>query len=405
MTQDAPPKLPKRRLALVGAIILVAAVAAVVGGITSRAESEQKLEVWANTQAVPTVAVVSPEANTGTQDMTLPGTIQAFNTAPIYGRVAGYVKKWNFDIGAKVLKGQELAEIEAPDVDQQLAHAKAMLASAVTAEKLSAITAVRWHALLGYSTVSQQSADEKASDEQGKQAALQAAQATVGQLEAQENFKHLIAPFDGVVTARSTDVGNLINPGSSSGVPLFQVSDIHKVRVYVQMPQGFSGVLKPGLQASLSLPQYPDKTFTATLATTSNSFSETSRTVSVELQADNSDGKLWPGTYTEVVFHVPADSSMLRVPSTALVFGPHGMQVATLQPDDKVLFKPVKLGPDLGNEAEILAGITTADQVILSPPEWLSSGDVVQLASPDAGTAAAAAAKAAPATTAEAGGR
>ncbi|WP_158746676.1 efflux RND transporter periplasmic adaptor subunit [Acidisphaera sp. L21] len=387
MTQDIKPKSHKGRLALVGSVILVAAVAAVVGGITSRAESEQTLEVWTNAQAVPTVAVVAPEANKGVQDLTLPGTIQAFLTAPIYGRVGGYVKKWNFDIGAKVQKGQELAEIDAPDVDHQLMQAQAALASAVAAEKLSAVTAVRWHALLGYQTVSQQAADEKVTDEQAKQAAVQAAQADVGRLQAQAGFEHLIAPFDGVVTARSTDVGNLVNPGSASGVALFQVSDLHKVRIYVQMPQGFAGVLKPGLEASLALPQYPDKTFEATLVATSNSFSEASRTVMVELQADNPDGKLWPGTYTEVMFHVPADTRMLRVPSTALVFGPHGMQVATLGGDNKVLFKPVKLGPDLGNEAEILAGITLTDRVILSPPEWLSDGDVVQL--PDAATAAA----------------
>jgi RND family efflux transporter MFP subunit len=379
MSHEHTPTPNKRRLALVGSAILVAAVAAVIGGITSRAESEQKLEVWTNAQAIPTVAVVAPEANSGSQNLSLPGTIQAYFTAPIYGRVGGYVKGWKFDIGAKVKKGEELAEIDTPDVDQQFAHAQADLTSAIAAEKLSATTAVRWHALLGYQTVSQQAADEKVTDAQSKQAAVQAAQANVGQLQAMEDFKHILAPFDGVVTARTTDIGNLVNPGSASGQALFQISDLHKVRIYVQVPQAYASALRPGMQTTLSVPQYPDHPFAATLVTTSNSFAEATRTVSVQLQADNEDGKLWPGTYTGVTFHVPANTNILRVPSTALVFGPHGMQVATVGAGDKVVFKPIKLGRDLGNNAEILSGVAVADRVIMSPPEWLSDGDVVRV--------------------------
>ena len=381
-THEHTPTPKKGRLALVGLVVVAAAVAAVITGIRSRAESEQKLEVWTNAQAIPTVAVTTPQANTGERHLSLPGTIQANFAAPIYGRVGGYLKSWKFDIGAKVKKGEELAEIDAPDVDQQYAHAQAQLASAVAAEKLSATTATRWHALLGYQTVSQQAADEKVTDAQSKQAAVQAAQASLGQLEAQENFKHIVAPFDGVVTARTTDIGNLINPGSASGSALFQISDIHKVRIYVQVPQAFAADLKPGMKATLTLPQYPDHPFEATLASTANAFNETTRTVSVQLQADNGDGKLWPGTYTEVMFHIPANTNVLRVPSTALVFGPHGMQVAVVGSDDKVMFKPIKIGRDLGNDAEIVAGLTAADRVVLSPPEWLSPGDAVKIAEP-----------------------
>jgi RND family efflux transporter MFP subunit len=381
---DHTPTPSKKGLALVGLVVVGGAIAAVVTGIGSRAQTERKLETWTNAQATPTVAVVSPSASKNVRDLSLPGTIQAYFTAPIYGRVGGYVKSWKFDIGAKVQKGQELAEIDAPDVDQQLAHAQAQLASAVAAEKLSATTATRWHALLGYQTVSQQAADEKVTDQQSKAAAVQAAQATVGQLQAQSGFEHILAPFDGVVTARTTDIGALVNPGSGSGTALFQVSDIHKVRIYVQVPQAFAADLKAGMKATLTLPQYPDRPFEATLVTTSNSFNEATRTVSVQLQADNDDGKLWPGTYTEVTFHIPANPDVLRLPSTALVFGPHGMQVAVVEAGDKIRFKPIKIGRDLGNDAEIVAGITSADRVVMSPPEWLSTGDVVHVTDPAA---------------------
>ena len=409
MTLDAPPALPpdaptdhhdaphletaerhgpKRprpwAMAIAGVVVVAAAVAAVVNGISARAHTEVALTTWANAQATPTVDVVRPEANTAARQITLPGTIQAYFTAPIYARVSGYVKGWNADIGARVTKGQELAEIDTPDLDQQFAQAQANLASAVATDKLAATTAGRWHQLLGYETVSQQSENEKASDALSKHAAVQAAQANVGQLQAMEGFRHIVAPFDGIVTARRTDVGNLVNAGNSAGNALFQVSDVHKVRIYVQVPQAYAAELKPGLRASLSLPQYPDQAFDATLVSTANSFAEASRTVLVQLQADNPGNKLWPGTFTEVSFHLPADANVLRIPATALVLGARGTQVAVVDTGDKVAMRPVKLGRSIGNDAEILAGLTQADRVIDSPPEWLNSGDVVHVSSPAA---------------------
>ncbi len=382
MSVETTPKPNKRRLAVVGLIVVAAAVAAVVTGISSRAQSDRKLADWATAQATPTVVLVTPTTGHGEQDLTLPGTIQAYSTAPIFARVPGYVHSWAVDIGGRVTKGQVLAEIDTPDLDQQLAQAKANMVSAMASAKLSKLTASRWTALLGTQDVSRQDADEKMTDSQAKEAAVAAAAANVAQLEATENFKHILAPFDGVVTTRKVDVGALVNAGSGAGSAMFQISDLHRVRIYVQMPQAYAADLHPGLKATLSLPQYPDKTFEATLTTTSNSFAEASRTVQVELQADNSDGKLWPGTFTEVTFHVPADPHILRLPSTALVFGSHGMQVATLGADNKVQFKPVRLGRDLGNDAEILSGITMADRVIDSPPEWLSNGDTAQAMAP-----------------------
>jgi RND family efflux transporter MFP subunit len=381
-THQAEPGIrPPRRmhLAVVGLVVVVAAVAAVVHGISARADTDRQLAAWADTQTIPTVSLVQPEVNATPRHITLPGTIQAFFTAPIYARVPGYVKAWNSDIGARVKKGQELAEIDTPDIDQQYAQAQANLSATVAADRLAALTAARWQQLRGYQTVSQQAEDEKMSDALSKHAAVQAAQASLGQLEAMERFKHIVAPFNGIVTARRTDVGDLANAGSA-GTPLFQISDVHKVRVYVEVPQVLASELQPGLKASLSIPQYPDRIFDATLVTTSNAFSEASRTVTVQLQADNPEDKLWPGTFTEVSFHLPADTNVLRVPATALVFGAHGVQVAVMSTEDRVQFNTVKLGRNLGNDAEVLTGLASTDRVIDSPPEWLANGDAVRVA-------------------------
>ncbi len=369
----------KGRLAIVGLVIVGGAAAAVVSGISARARNETELTNWANTQAIPTVAVVQAKQDDQLRHITLPGTIQAFYSAPIYPRVTGYVKSWNTDIGAKVTKGQELAQIDTPDLDQQIVQAQANVNNATAADQLATQTAVRWHQLLGYQTVSQQAEDEKASDALSKHAALQAAQASLGQLQVLGHYRNIVAPFDGIVTARRTDIGDLVSAGSA-GQPMFQISDVHKVRVYVQVPQAFSAELHPGITATLSMPQYPDRTFNATLVTTSNAFAEASRTVQVQLQADNPEDTLWPGTFTEVSFNIPAASNVLRLPATALLFGAHGTRVAVMGDGDKVVMKTVKLGRDLGNDAEILGGITTADRVIDSPPEYLSSGDAVRLA-------------------------
>ena len=378
-----PPMPPIRRirpwrLAVVGLVVAAAAIFAVVHGISVRAQSETALKTWTAAQAVPTVALVQPKPDTRERQITLPGTIQAFYSAPIYPRVTGYVKAWNVDIGAHVTKGQELAEIDTPDLDQQLIQAQANLASAVTAEQLAAVTAGRWSQLAKDQYVSQQDENNKVSDALSKHSAVLAAQASVGQLEAFQHYKHIVAPFDGIVTARRTDIGDLVSAGSA-GDPLFQVSDVHKVRIYVQVPQAFAAELHPGLKATLAIPQYPDRHFDATLVTTANAFSENSRTVQVELQADNADDKLWPGTFTEVSFELPPASNVVRIPATALVLDANGVRVALLGPGDKVAFQKIELGRNLGNEAEVLTGLSPGDQVINSPPEWLSEGDAVKV--------------------------
>jgi RND family efflux transporter MFP subunit len=379
---EADPPIPvirPWRLGFVALLIAAAAAVAVVHGISARAHTETDLKIWTDAQSIPTVSVVEPSSDRQARQITLPGTIQAFYSAPIYARVTGYVKSWSTDIGAHVTKGQELAEIDTPDLDQQLIQAQANLASAVAADQLAAVTANRWSRLLTSQTVSQQDENEKESDALSKQAAVQAAEANVGQLEAFQHYKHIVAPFDGIVTARRVDIGDLVSAGSA-GDALFRISDLHKVRIYVQVPQAFAAQMRPGLKATLALPQYPDEPFQATLVTTSNSFDEASRTVQVELQADNSDNKLWPGSFTEVAFKLPAATNVLRVPATALVLDANGVRVALLAGNSKVTFRAIKLGRDLGDQAEVLSGLSSSDKLIDSPPEWLSEGDEVKVA-------------------------
>ena len=376
-----PVKTPsRRRLLLVGAIAVVAAAAIAANGLINRARSTQDLVQWTNAQAVPIVALATLARGNAEQSLVLPGNIQPYYKASIYARVNGYLKSWNKDIGAAVKAGDVLATIEAPDLDQQLAQAKATLASAKANYDIAAITAQRYSILINKQSISQQSADQAAADAAAKKAVMDADEANVRQLEAMQSFKQIAAPFDGVVTARNTDVGALINAGSAAGPELFEVSDLHRVRIYVQVPQASSADLHQGLKATFTMPQYPGQTFDATLVTTSNAMNATSRSMLVELQADNSDGKLLGGTYCKVTFQLPGDPNMVRIPATALMPVNRGVQVAVVGEGNKVAFKPIQLGRDFGDSVEETAGLAPQDRVIDSPPETLQSGDVVQLA-------------------------
>jgi RND family efflux transporter MFP subunit len=279
-----------------------------------------------------------------------------------------------------VTKGQLLASIDTPDLDQQFAQAKANFASATADAQLAAVTAGRWLDLAKGKWVSQQSVDDRTGAATTKKAIADAAQANLRQLEAQETFKSIVAPFDGVITARNTDLGALINAGSSAGQELFEVSDLHKVRIYVQVPQAFVAGLHPGMQATFTMPQYPGEQFDATLVTTSKAVNMGSRSMLVELQADNADERRLPGTYCQVQFQLATDPNLLRLPATALLPVNQGVKVAILGADGKVELKPVQLGRDLGDSVEVVAGLSPSDRVIDSPPETLQSGDAVQLA-------------------------
>jgi RND family efflux transporter MFP subunit len=373
-------KLRPSLLVLVGIISLVAAGSIAAAGLISRARSTQDLVQWTNAQAVPTVALAQLQHGDTNRTLTLPGTIQPFYRASIYARVNGYLKSWTKDIGAQVKAGDVLASIEAPDLDQQLAQAKATLASAKASFEIAAITASRQEILLKKQITSQQIADQTAADAAAKKAVVDANEANVRQLEAMQAFKQIVAPFDGIVTARNTDIGALINAGSAAGQELFEVSDLHRVRIYVQVPQALSADLRPGMKATFQMPQYPGRKLDATLITTSNAMNASSRSMLVELQADNSDRMLLGGTYCEVEFQLPGDPNMVRIPATALVPVNNGAKVAVLGDGNKVALKTIQLGRDFGDSVEVTAGLAPGDRVIDSPPETLQSGDAVQLA-------------------------
>jgi RND family efflux transporter MFP subunit len=378
-----PIKSPSRRLLLlVGTATLVIAGGIATFGIVDRTTANRQLVQWTDQQAVPTVQLVKPERGPAEQSLVLPGTIQPYFMARIYARVNGYLKSWQSDIGAEVKAGQVLASIDTPDLDQQLAQSRANLATAEANEHLAVVTAQRWQTLATSQWVSQQANDDKAGTAAADKAIADAARANVEQLEALESFKNLTTPFDGVVTQRNTDVGALINAGNggNAGQPLFEVADLHKVRIYVQVPQALSAGLTPGLKATFELPQYPGQQFTATLITTSHAMAANSRSMQVELQADNADGKLSAGAYCLVHLQLPVDPNMVRLPATALLPVNQGVEVAVLGDGNKAVLKSVQLGRDFGDSVEVKAGLSPSDQVIDSPPETLQSGDAVQLA-------------------------
>jgi RND family efflux transporter MFP subunit len=370
--------LPPRQLVLVGIIAVVAAGGIVANGLIGRSRNQQDLVQWTNAQAVPTVTLAKLTRGDAEQKLILPGDIQPYSRATIYSRVNGYLKSWNMDIGAHVKANDVLASIEAPDLDQQLAQARATLASAKANYDIASLTAGCYSTLVGKQAISQQNADQSAADAQAKKALMDADQAYVRQLEAMESFKQIVAPFDGILTERNTDVGALINSGNS-GQPLFVVSDLHRVRIYVQVPQAFTAGIHPGLKATFEMPQYPGQKFDAALVTISNQMNQPTRSMQVELQADNPDGKLYGGTYCRVDFQVPGDSNMVRLPATALMAANRGTQVAILDADGKVALKAIQLGRDFGDTVEVTAGLSPQDQVIDSPPEILESGDAVQV--------------------------
>jgi RND family efflux transporter MFP subunit len=377
---SAPTKtLSRRRLLMIALVALTIAGGVAAYGIIQRAHSAAQVAQWTDQQAIPTVALARLRRGPGVRKVTLPGTIQAYYRAAIYARVSGYLQSWQADIGAHVKGGQLLASIDTPDLDQEFAQAKADLATATANAQLAAVTAERWNALVKLQWVSKQTADDKNGSAAATKATMDAASANVKRLEAMEGFKNIVAPFDGVVTARKTDIGALINAGNA-GQELFEVSDLHKVRIYVQVPQAFTAELQPGLQATFEMPQYPGQQFDAKVVTTSNAMELNSRSMLVELQADNADGKLFAGAYCQVHFQLPNNPNEMRVPATALVPADRGAQVAVLGNDGKAVLKPVQLGRDFGDSVEVVAGLSPSDRVIDSPPETLQSGDQVQLA-------------------------
>jgi RND family efflux transporter MFP subunit len=383
-------KAPSRRSLITVATAAVLLAGVVLGyGFVSRAQSKQEVVQWTDAQAIPTVALAQPIPGGTDQMLTLPGNIQPFNRAAIFARVNGYVKNWDHDIGSPVKAGQVLATIDAPDLDQQLSQAKATLASVKANEHFATLTANRNNILVQKQIVAQQLADQTEADAVAKKAVVDANEANVRQLEAMQSFKTLAAPFDGVVTARNVELGMLINSGGA-GQPLFEVSDLHRVRIFVQVPQSFSAGLAPGLKATFEMPQYPGVQFDATVSHISKAINASSHTMQVELQADNAAGKFFGGSYCNVHFEIPIDANLVKIPSTALVTGNQGTQVATIDSNDKVVLKNVQLGRDLGDSVEIIAGLSPSDRIINNPAETLAAGDTVHVAAATPQTASSA---------------
>jgi RND family efflux transporter MFP subunit len=362
-----------------------AGVAAIVVaiGLLSRDMASQGLKSWTEAQAIPTVSVVRPDAAGGDQTLVLPGQVQAFNDAPIHARVPGYLKAWYHDIGDKVRAGALLADIDTPDLDQQLGQAKADLATAVANLALAQTTARRWNSLLSQDAVSRQEAEEKNGDLAAKTALVNAAKANLGRLEALESFKRITAPFAGVVTARTTDIGDLINVGAPNDPGLFTVADVHRLRIYVSVPQAYAAQIHPGQIVSLQAPEYPNRTFQATLITTSGAIGVQSGALLAEAQIDNPDGALKPGDYVQATFALPPVSGTLRLPANALMFRQSGLAAAVVGPSGRVTLKPVTLARDLGTTVEIAAGVSPGDAVITNPPDSLANGELVRVASPE----------------------
>lgn len=370
------------RLRVVGGLVILLAGAVVAIGLHERADSKSALVQWTDQQAVETVMLAKIDTGAAVRPLSLPGAIQADNSAALYARVSGYLRSWSSDIGAHVAAGQVLATIDTPDLDQQLDQGKADLASAEAAEQLADLTAKRWQTLVASQSVAQQAVDEKIGDAVAKKAVAEAAQANVRRLEALASFKQIVAPFDGVITARKTDIGALVNAGSGGTTQqLFEIADLRKVRIYVQVPQALTADLRPGLKATFDLPQYPGQQFDATLVSTSHAVALNSRSMQVELQADNAAGKLSAGAYCNVHFQVPNDPSVLRLPATALVPNSQGVEVAVVGAGDKVVLTPVKLGRDFGENVEVASGLRATDRVIDSPSQTIRTGDPVRIVS------------------------
>ena len=361
-------------------ILLIAAVILAIWGVVSRVRGREKIGQETSQEAIPVVQTAKPTASPASDELVLPGNVTAFIEAPIYARTSGYLKAWYTDIGTPVKRGQLLAEIETPEVDQQLRQSKSDLATAAANARIATSTDVRWKGLLVNKAVSPQDAETRAASAEAAQATAASAQANVGRLEELESFKRVVAPFDGVVTARNTDIGALINAGQTTGSQLFRVSDVTRLRVYVQVPEQYAPQTRPGVAAQLRFNEHPGVEYPAKVVRTAQALDPTLRTLQVELQVDNSKGELFPGAYAEVHFELPGNANTLRVPATALVFRAAGLQIATVVQGNQVKLHSVSQGRDFGTAVELLSGVTANDVIIVNPPDSITDGAQVRIA-------------------------
>jgi membrane fusion protein (multidrug efflux system) len=385
----------KRRTLLIFGLPAVLVAVLLVYGLVGRERSLAAVTRVSNEQAIVPVQVISPQRGPATRPLVLPGTVRAWYEAPIFAQVAGYVQSWNEDYGATVKAGQLLATIDAPSLDAQYAAAKANLSVAQANYRLAVSTAARWQALAGTPAVSQQEVDVQAAGAAARKAEMEAAAQDVARYAALEAFKRVVAPFDGVVTARLTDVGNYVNAagGDASGrgnsTELFTVADVHEMRVFVSVPQDYASLLVPNITATLHEPSQPGKTIQAKFLTTARAFNANTRTAETELTVDNSNHSLWPGTFVEVVFQVPTDPTVLTMPEAALIFRAEGAQVAIVDAQNHVHLRNVTLGQNLGQTVQVTSGLSPGDKLVNNPPAGLLEGQLVQPVTPVTGYAMA----------------
>src|SRR3989441_5627480 len=386
---DPGERQRSRRPALLLGLALVTGVLGlgIYSGVRTRNAADATLKRTTADAAVPVDSVVSPTASAATLELLLPGTTQAFPDAPIFARTNGYVKRWYFDIGAHVKHGQLLAEIEAPEVDQQLQQARADLQTAQANLRQAQITADRWQALLETDSVSKQETDQAVSTLSASKATVDSNAANVRRLEELQGFEKIYAPFEGVITARNVDIGVLINAGSNtSGRELFHMTAIHTLRVFVTVPEVYSRAARPGSTATLTLDEFPGRLFKGALVRNANAIDLASRTLLVEVDVDNPSGELLPGAYVFVHLKLPEQIASATVPANTLLFRAEGLQVAVVR-DGRTQLVPVTIGRDYGTTVEIVAGLQPTDQVIVAPSDSLTSGTPVRIARAPSGAA------------------
>jgi len=388
-----PPQVSRGSLmTLVVIVLIVAAIIAIVG-IVGRKHANASLEKYTDTNAAPPVSVEQPVLQQSAQEIVLPGNIQAFTLAPIYARTTGYVKAWYKDIGAHVTKGELLAVIETPELDQQLSQAKADLATAQSNAGLAKTTAARYQDLIGRNAVSQQDTDTAASQLQASNTQVNSAEANVHRLEELQSFERIEAPFDGVITARNIDIGQLISAAGSTTTPgagtisgsreIFDISAVRTLRVFINVPQVYSPDAKNGTTATLTLPQFPGRSFQGKLVRSSDAVDPATRTLLAEVDVDNRSGELLPGSYTEVHLHTRNPAPALIVPVSALILEPDGMHVATVDTNQIAHIVHVTPGRDFGATVEILSGLNPGQPVVANPPDSLTDGEKVRVVTPN----------------------
>lgn len=374
------PRRPKH-LTLIGLIALGIALVLVAIGLIGRASANSKLKTWTDEQATPTVSLAPVTGASASGGLTLPGQVEAFNTADVNARVTGYLKTWTADIGTRVKAGQTLAVLDAPELNQQLLQAKADLVTAQANARLSGTTNQRWQQLLKDEAASKQDADEKSGDLAAKTALVSAAQANVRRLAETYGFTRITAPFDGVVTARNAQLGQLVTTGAPA-TPLFMVADDRRLRIYVRVPQPYIAQLHVGETAQLTVPEYAGRTFSAVLVRTSDAVDRTSGTLTAELQIDNADHALKPGEYATAKFAIKAPAQSVSLPSSAVLFRDGGTMVGVIGPDNRVSLRKVAIARDLGTTVEIASGLTASDRVVDNPADTLTDGQAVRIAAP-----------------------